>query len=190
MKRILLLTTVMVLGATMAFAQGGYVGIFNSPVPGPNPLDNCHLPDNVAGLCSYYVIHMGTPGATATQFSAPQPACMLAVFLSDTAVYPVTIGGSQGGVAIGYGACIGSPNNVLIINYFCQALTPPCCEYPILPDPNVPSGSIEVVDCLNNLITGVGSQSGWINGDSSCPCEEPVATEETTWGKVKALYSE
>jgi hypothetical protein len=36
---------------------------------------------------------------------------------------------------------------------------------------------------------GVGA-TAIVNPDLSCPCESPpVAVEETTWGRVKALYS-
>ncbi len=129
------------------------VGIFADPQG-----TDCNLQDVVPGLCSYHVVvDAGATGMTAVEFSAPQPPCMLAVFLSDTAVYPVTIGTSQSGVAIGFGACLTGKIHVLTINYFCQALTSPCCEYPVLPDPNVPSGTIEFVDCSNNLQTGLTS---------------------------------
>jgi hypothetical protein len=177
----------MMMCASMAFAQmGGEVGIY-ADAGGTN----CFLPDNVPGLCTYYVVHVWSPGATAVQYSAPQPACLLAVYLSDTAQFPVTIGNSQSGVAIGYGACLASPITTLFINYFCQALTPPCCEYPVLPDPAVPSGTIEAVDCANNLVTGLPGLSGQINGDNTnCPCDPTIATEESTWGKVKSLYVE
>ena len=79
---------------------------------------------------------------------------MLGLYLSDTAVFPVTIGSSQTGVAIGYGACLAAPIHILSINVFCQGLTPPCCYYSVLPDPQTLSGQIEVVDCANNLLVG------------------------------------
>lgn len=180
MKRSLLLTLAMLCIAGMAFAQAGSLTIAADPGG-----TNCNLADTTPGLCTYYVVHVNTPGATASQFYAPQPACMLAVYLSDGAVYPVTIGSSQTGVAIGYGACLPGPNNVLMINYFCQGLTPPCCYYPILPDPALPSGNIEVVDCQNQLLFATGGE-GIVNSNQTCNCSVPV--EETTWGGIKSLY--
>jgi len=183
MKKALLLSLAIVCIASMAFAQGGTLGVYADPQG-----NNCYPQDIVAGLCTYYVVHTNIAGATASQFRAAQPACMLAVYLSDTAVYPVTIGNSQAGVAVGYGACLLSPIDVLHINYFCQALTPPCCAYPVTPDPNVVSGKIEVVDCVNALLFGTGGTT-YVNGnDVDCPCT--VATEETTWGAVKSIYAE
>jgi hypothetical protein len=178
----------MLMSVSLASAQmAGEVGLYADPLGG-----SCFITDAAPGLLPIYAVHVWSPGASAIQFSAVMPACMVgASFLSDTSVYPVTIGNSQNGVAIGYGACIASPNNVLIINYFVSGLTTACCELPVGPDPNVPSGSIEVVDCDSQLITGVEGLSGMVNGNpTDCECDPAVGTEESTWGKVKALYSE
>jgi hypothetical protein len=182
MKTFLVVLLILALGAGAALAQAGGIGLYSDP----QGID-CDLFDTVPGLCTYYVFHQMTPGAIASQFSAPLPGCMLATYLSDTAVFPVTIGSSQTGVAIGYGACIAAPIHILSINVFCQGLTSACCYYPVLPDPQTLSGQIEVVDCANNLLIGWGGQAV-VNPDHSCCCNcTPV--EESTWGKVKSLYS-
>ncbi len=187
MKRLLVITMVMLLSAGMAFAQmAGEIGIF-ADFGGTD----CFLSDTVPGLCTYTVVHVWSAGSTAARFSAPQPACLLATYLSDTCAFGCMIGNSQTGMSIGHGACLVSPIFLVSINYFCQGLTGPCCAYPVLPDPNVPSGTIEVVDCNNNLITGVPGLSGVVNGDpNNCPCDPTIGTEQSTWGKVKALYAE
>ena len=182
MKKALLLTLVLMVSATKAFAQGGSVGMF-ADMGGTD----CNLTDAAPGLASYFAVHVYHAGATACQFSAPMPACMIgATYLSDTAVFGVTIGNSQTGVAIGYGTCQGAPTHVLTINYFAGGATTACCRYPVLPDPNVVSGLIEVVDCTNALISATGGM-GIINPDQTCFCDVPV--EDSTWGQVKALYT-
>ncbi len=183
MKKTLLITLVLMLSASMAFAQGGSIGIF-SDVAG----SSCNLTDAAPGLLSLYVVHVLTPGATASQFAAPAPACMLgATYLSDSSPFSVVIGSSQTGVAIGYGACIAAPIHVLTIQFFASGLSTPCCYYPVVPDPNVPSGSIEVVDCTETLLTATGGL-GIINPDGTCQCDVPV--QDTTWGKVKSIFAE
>ena len=180
MKKALLLTLVLMLSASMAFAQAGSVGLF-ADMGGTD----CNLPDVAPGLTPYYAVHVYHAGATACQFAAPMPACMTATYLSDTAVFGVTIGNSQTGVAIGYGTCQGAPTYVLAINYFTSGTTPPCCLYPVVPDPNVASGKVEVVDCTNALLFGTGG-AGIVNSTPNCDCNVPV--EDSTWGQVKALY--
>ena len=183
-----LFALVIIATASFAFAQtGGGIGIY-SDMQGVD----CNLWDNIPGLCAYYILHIPLPGsiaaATASQFSAPKPACMMALWLSDTAVFPVTIGNTQTGVAIGYGTCLALPLHVLTMNFFCQGLTAPCCLYRVQPDPAIASGQIEGIDC--NFVThfGVGI-CAIVNPDSSCPCwATPV--EETTWGKIKSVYGD
>ncbi|MFQ5510367.1 MAG: hypothetical protein ACE5EO_00830 [Candidatus Krumholzibacteriia bacterium] len=182
MKKTLLLTVVLMLSATVAFGQAaGVISIFMDP----GGLD-CNLVDGGLPTNTWNFVHVSTTGATAIQFKATLPACATVTFLSDQTQFPVTVGGSQTGVAIGYGQCLTAPIHVLSIVTFGGG-TPACCVYPITGDPSVPSGTIEVVDCGNNLLTGVPSHSGRINDDGSCPCSVPV--EETTWGVIKSLYS-
>jgi hypothetical protein len=180
MKKALLLTLVLMLSASMAFAQGGSIGIYADPAGA-----SCNISDTVAGLLSFYAVHALTPGATASQFAAPQPACFPATFLSDSPAFPVAIGGSQTGIAIAYGACLAAPIHVLTIQYFASGITPPCCYYPVVPDPNLPSGQIEVVDCAETIVFATGGV-GIINPDATCDCDVP--TQDTTWGKVKSIF--
>jgi hypothetical protein len=97
----------------------------------------------------------------------------------------VAIGGSQTGIAIAYGACLAAPIHVLTIQYFASGITPPCCYYPVVPDPNLPSGQIEVVDCAETIVFATGGV-GIINPDATCDCDVP--TQDTTWGKVKSIF--
>jgi hypothetical protein len=188
MKTLLLTAFVIAASASLALAQmGGGIGL-NSDTQGID----CNLFDVAPGLVTIYAVHEALPGsitaATASQFAATNPACLLATYLSDTAVFPVTIGNSQSGVAIGYGQCLALPLTVLWINYFAAGATPPCCEHTVTADPSAPSGQVEVVDCAGILLTAVGLCAIW-NPDPTCPCEA-TPVEETTWGHIKAVYSE
>ena len=77
------------------------------------------------------------------------------------------------------------------MNFFTMGMTPPCCYYPVRPDPAASSGWVEVVDCNYQLTYGNGG-IGIINGAPQCDCGYPcpVPVEETTWGEVKSLYSD
>ena len=183
MKKTLSLTLVLMLSASMAFAQAGSIGIFSDPGG-----SSCNLLDTAPGLLNLYVVHALTPAATASQWAAPQPACMVgASYLSDTGIFPVTIGNSQTGVAVGYGACLSSPIHCLTINFFGSGLSQACCYYGVVPDPSLPSGDIEVVDCDKNLLVATGG-GGILNPDATCQCDVPA--QDTTWGKVKSIFAE
>jgi hypothetical protein len=148
---------------------------------------SCNLADRTGGICAYYVVHMEAIGATAVSFSAPVPSCFSGTWLSDTPTYPVTLGNSQSGVSVGYGSCLSSPIHVLTISFFCQGTTGDCCEYRVLPRPDALSGQVEVVDCSETLMYGSGGRAV-INGNPGCPCGE--SSEDSTWGRVKTLYTE
>jgi hypothetical protein len=183
MKKTLLITLVLMVSASMAFAQGGSIGIF-----GDTGGTSCNITDAAPGLLSIYLVHVNTPGATASQFAAPTPACMVgAQYLSQASPFAVVIGNSQTGVAIGYGACYTGPVLVLTLSYFAGGTSSPCCYFQVVPDPLVPSGQIEVVDCAENLLFATGGV-GIVNADATCLCDVP--TQDTTWGKVKSLFSE
>lgn len=186
MKTVLLSVLVLMFAATLAFAQSGSVGIFNDMVGG-----DCNLPDAAPGLTPYYVVHVLTMGSTACQFMAPKPACATSTYLSDGAVFPVTVGNSQTGVSIGYGTCRVGPIHVLTMNFFTTGTTPQCCYYKVMCDPlgqdACASGLIDVVDCsFEPALAAAGT--GIINANASCLCDVPV--EATNWGRVKALYGE
>jgi hypothetical protein len=141
--------------------------------------------DSTPGLVVIYVVHTFEPlgGAAACQFSAPKPACFAGTYLSDTSVFPVTIGNSQSGVSVGYGSCRQYPIHVLTIAFFGLGTTS-CCYYPVLPDPNEPSGQVVAVDCGQQLVpvTAGATVVNFVYGCYSIP------VEETSWGKVKSLY--
>lgn len=145
------------------------------------------IDDTVPGLLSVYVVHWGEPygGATACQYSAPKPACFTGIYLSDMNPFAVTIGNSQTGVSIGYGACRQYPIHVQTILFFGQG-TSVCCFYPVLPDPNEPSGQVMTVDCSQQLVPVKGGATV-INFTYGC---YSVPAEETSWGRVKSLYAE
>jgi len=129
-----------------------------------------YLSENVNGgeLCSRIVdsapalrqiyVFVSTAGATAVEFSAPLPECVIgATYLSDTPVFGVTLGNSQTGVVVGLGDCqSGSAIHVLTINCLFQGLTQECCSYRILPYPDENPPGIYFVDCDFNLVEGSG----------------------------------
>jgi len=204
MRNLLSLFVLLVLVASPALGQGHYISMF-SDTQGYN----CDLPDLVPGLTPYYVVHfMWAGGSTASQFWAPKPWCLGAIYLSDTAIFPVTIGNSQTGVSIGYGSCRTDRAHVLTLNFFTQGTSPSCCCYFIYPHPASTTGDVEVVDCDDNLLWADGGW-GYINADwVTCGCwvgdrsgrdgpagpygciNDPIAVEQATWGKIKSLYSD
>jgi hypothetical protein len=183
MRLALALILVSVLGAGTVFAQAGSVYVCADPAASSYFL----LDQPPAGLKQYYVVHVYTTGATASQYRAKLPACMIqtgAMWLSDTNVYSVTLGNSQNGVAVAYGSCKVGPIHTQTINVFAMGLTPACCRWVVDGDPAV--GPVMGADCSFNTFYPTGGQS-IVNKNSTC---DGTPTEDTTWGHVKALFAE
>lgn len=152
---------------------------------------SCNIVATPFALTEVFVVHV-TDGATASMFQAPKPSCWTgAAWLGDMTPYcaGVGCGDSQAGIALTYGACRIGAIHVLTIRYFSGGSSESCCPYPLLPHPWTQEGHVEIADCEFN--PGVALElMATVNGGSACPCGYPVPVEETTWGRMKALYIE
>ena len=177
-----IVTCFLVLMIGSVVAQSDTIGFYND-----NAGMSCNLTD-FSPLKNVYVVHFSPGGATAAEFSVPKPACWTnATFLNVTAAWEY-VGNPQTGMAIGYGACRTGAIHFVTVVYFLQGSSPACCLYPLRGSVSS-GGEVMVVDCNSNMVPAVGLVAT-INGNETCPCGYPVPVEETTWGQVKALYTE
>lgn len=179
MKAILLLMFVLMVGAATVFAQNGSIGIFAD-----NGGTNCNI-SGAPGLLYVYFVHVNAVGATASQWAAPHPTCLTGVRVADLPPWEI-LGTTETGVAIGYGTCKTGTFLLMSTLYYVTAAEP-CCRWPVVADPNVASGKIEIADCEYELTYGTGGQ-GIVNATEACNCNVPA--EDTTWGRVKSMYVE
>jgi len=160
--RSLIISLLICLAPALVFAQGGVVCLYADVAA-----TDCTLDDTSPGLMTIYVLHTGMPSATAVEFSAPMPGCMVgATWLTDSSPMAVAIGNSQIGVSIGYGMCKFDPIHVLTITYATVGTSLPDCAYPVLPHPGQ---GLNSVDCLANLFPAAGGTS-YVNSTLTCDC--------------------
>lgn len=171
--------------------------VYLPPAPGPGMIrayedqygTDCDFEYEGAALVPVYFIHTETDGATASQWAAPMPACWTnAIYTGEIQPMPVDYGNTQTGISLSYGGCLYHSILLVTVNYF--VFGPPdqnCCLYPVIPDPDAPTGQIEIVDCSFVKHAGRGGIAV-VNADASCSCQQIVSVKETTWGQVKALY--
>jgi hypothetical protein len=183
MKRLLLLTVVVLSVSSMAFAQVGMINVYADAGQA-----SCNFVD-LGALVQVFLFHEGG-GATAAQFLLEVPAAWM--HLGDTWNTATSIGTSISGVSLGYGACLGgvTPFNLGSVNFFGSAAAA-CERVSIVPDPASLTLMVELVDCVlpkPNKFTFAEGGSGTINSDGSCQCNI-IPVRETTWGGIKALYN-
>ncbi|MCK4773632.1 MAG: hypothetical protein KAT30_02560 [Candidatus Krumholzibacteria bacterium] len=187
MKRSLLTAFCLVLGASMAIAQPdvGTIDVFSDP-----GLADCNFTDSGPVLITVYVAATNSAdGTSAAQWKMVIPSTW--TFFGQVSPYPTVVGNVLEGISIGYGQCLsGDAFLILTVNMLGDGLSPTCSHISIVPDPDAPSGQIEIVDCqlpLPEKWLSDAAGQGVVNGDGSCPCNVPV--QDTTWGGIKALYN-
>jgi hypothetical protein len=179
MKKVLLLTFMLATSITATSFANDAIGIFADAAGMSFELSGG------PGIALYYYVHINTYGATGSRWAAPHPACLNATRFADLPVFPINLGNTEAGITIGYGQCESGSFLIMTSVYYVTSATD-CCSWRVVPDPNVLSGKIEIQDCNFGLTYGYGGE-GMIHRTPACPW---VATEDTTWGRVKVLYSE
>lgn len=160
MKRILLLTCFVILGATAVSAQTGAICIFSDPGG-----TECNILDTGA-LVQVYVVHSNSPGASASQFRLDVDAAAW-TWLGDMWNFSTVIGTSIQGVSIAYGGCQSSPIVLGAVNLF-GSVAPPNTPISIVPDYG--QDDVLFIDCDNNTILGAGG-TAYVNSAIPCVCE-------------------
>jgi len=146
----------------------------------------CALYDNVQPPVVYvYYFLSGATGATGVEFAAVKPACWTgATWVGDSTPY-VSIGRSQTDWAIGFQGCRQGTIFVGTSAYVVSGTGTPCCQVRahISADQH-----FDYADCTFTVLPLMTGTSVTINPNASCACQQPLATEATSWGRVKSLY--
>jgi hypothetical protein len=186
-------------------------------VDGSN-VDDCNIIESPGPPMRVYVVHSPSPSgdvtANTSQFKIENnwAAFPGAVDFGPNLFIPSTAfpGDIYGGGTVTYVGCEPLPHLIATLDFFFGGVFEPPCErvLEVVPDPILASGQIEVVDCDGVTIhyaTGGTLYANGVNPSEECPCfigpggtdwaairallgTCDVDTEETGWGRVKALY--
>ena len=152
-------------------------------------MNSCEIVDPGSGLVQVHMFHTGSQPARAVTFFAPTPQCWEgATWLGDVVASPFLKQGVSThsvGIQVNYLACLQPPVYLGYMNFILSGGAQPCCAYPVLP--HIVDGAVLIIDCNFDERVGAGG-SAIVNANSSCRCPMPLATEESTWGRVKSLY--
>jgi hypothetical protein len=186
LNNVLILMFVLILGASMAFAQTpGHLGLYSDA----NASDCRVLETAYPTIYQVYVIHELASDVAGCVFSVPVPSCAAVSWIADESDFVVKVGFSPSGVDFGYGGCRISPIVVTRILYLGSA-TQDCCPLVIegstVPvEPDYPAAVVCGMEWHNEPVT---VSPAYFHSNATCGCTVPA--QETTWGAVKALYTE
>jgi hypothetical protein len=185
MKKVLILAVAMVMCASLASAQsGGHIGVY-SDSPG---YSDCNLVPALYAPNNVYVVHTMLPEANTATFRIQDDWASASIIRGAPVINGLTLGDLFTGITVTYGGCQALPYLIATIPYTPIAATPECFyALEVLPSPTVGSGQIEIVLCDGSTTVFATGGKLTVNGNETCPCLE-VATQETNWSKIKALY--
>jgi hypothetical protein len=179
MKKVLTLSLAIMMVASAAMADS--FGIF-ADAAGTD--GNCELVPPAFSPFSVYVVHDSPLGATGSQFKVVNTSG----YALSAAVQGgfLAIGDAFVDLALAYGSCrVGKTSVVALSGFGFPVPGQTCGVVETTPAPGKPA--IIAVDCgLLELPATTGKLV--FNANPTCPCIPTVATEESTWGKVKSLY--
>jgi hypothetical protein len=174
MKRFALMVLVLLAMASTAMAQGvGDISVYAD-----DQGNSCDL--TLPGFTNWYVVHKFKPGegSTSSRFKVVPPAGAVIQAFNTTFV---PVGDIKTDISVGYGTCINSTTN--LGNIIVTGAAAACSYVSVLP-PDI-GGPVLATDCSFGEYTA-GAGQGIVGNDGSCPCN--IATQPSTWGKVKSLY--
>jgi len=173
---------VLLLAAGTGAAQpAGSILLFSDP-----GYTDCTLIDADASLHTVYVVHNTGTGATAVLFALLNLGASGLTYVGEAVAPFVHVGNTQVELGVTYGECRTGLVLVCTVVYAGDGTSGSCSSLNVIGSLIV-GMQAEAVDCsFGSIFPAEGRLI--VNPDETCPCTLPVAVEETTWGRVKALY--
>jgi hypothetical protein len=144
---------------------------------------SCDLAANGGNaLIPLFIVHKFSDGGSATgaRFKVTVPAGV-SVFGFNTTFVP--IGNITSDLSLGYGVCISTTTSLGSVTAFSSTPSPVCSYVSVVAADNF-SDPITTDCSFGEYKVEVGQAI--VNNDGSCACN--IATQPSTWGKVKSLY--
>jgi hypothetical protein len=140
-------------------------------------LTNTMLTDTSPRIVDVYVAHLETPGTTGCLFRIAASPGFTGVWLGDSSPW-YTAGNSQAGITVVYEKCLAGNAVMLKVTYQLFGTSANCSSLRTTNHPITIPGQVYCDRCF----------SEYSLPESSLLINCTVATESTTWGRVKALY--
>ncbi len=162
---------------------------------------DCGFHDDGSGIQSVYVIHDSPSGTQGCRFRLEMDPGVTMTYLSEVH-YTQATGNTQEGLVACYGECVVDPILVATVYYMSFGTSVDCSAIHVVPHPDAetidqvachgyPAGVVAAHDLF--VYSGVPDYCFCADtrtfpgtpGASTCA---PLAVQESTWGRVKALY--
>jgi hypothetical protein len=140
--------------------------------------------DGFATLAIYIVMNVNVNEVHGIRFSAPNPPCFNGTLIEESYAFP-TAGTAQTGVWVDFGGCVTGQILVGTLTFSVEGLTGDCCWY--VPQPHEGFPDILLNQCPDEDVWFQFPPGSLLINPNHCASPTPV--EESTWGRIKAFYS-
>jgi hypothetical protein len=156
------------------------------------------------GLRTVFVRLSFNPGSTGARFKLVLGPGATMTYVSESISYSY-VGNTQTGISICFGSCLqgGQVQVIATVTYMSYGTDERCSELRLAPHPD--AETVEVMDCNATPVTAWCADLQLLTYPPvafPCPCTDyhkfpgnphqfdckPVSVENSTWGRVKALY--
>jgi hypothetical protein len=177
-----LLFSVCLTRADLSFAQPpGNITVFADPAA-----SSCFASDNAAGSLILYIFHTNFSGMLTSNFRIAESSGFHAIYASETIAVPAHVGDFRSGVLLGYGECQGGSLLLGTLTYTTLGTSVPCSYLDVVAAPPYPWPATESCSFEDYPALPLGKL--YVNPGAACQMWCTVATEQSTWGKIKAMY--
>ncbi len=171
------IAVVLVLASTPAFAD--HIGIYDDTLGGP-----CFGPPPALGPFTMYILHESSAGTVGGRWNVTVDPNLLVLGSQCAGGISIPIIPVDGMVA-SYGGCTASPITACQLTFFSLGAPFQGCSHLVV-TPFSGDSEVQVLDCANQ---SQNATAGFFSFDINGNCPTCVlATEQSTWGSVKALY--
>ena len=184
MKKVLLMTVALMVCASATMAADR-IGIYSDTGGGACALTTLLPPPANNSL---YIIHkFNGNGSSASQFKVND---LSGLFAASQTTNFLVLGTWNTDLSVSYGGCVIGDINVMTLNFlwFSNPISGCNNTLTVVAAPTSPiPGEVATVECDFATLTPATGGRAWV-GSTANECCIDIATEENTWGGIKALY--
>jgi len=167
--RLAVATLVLMTGSVVQANEYGKILIFSDAA-----FTDSTLVDNGPRIANIYIVHADFSDATGVSFRTEASAGFTGVWLGETSPWsPYFVGTTPTGASVSYAKCVLEDVLLFTVTYQLFGTSSPCSDLHVAARPI--SSDCHFFD--------------WYSDTGGLHVNCPVAVEQTTWGRVKALYA-
>jgi hypothetical protein len=169
----------------MAQHPAGRIGVYADAGAGA-----CTLDDSQPRAFDLFVVHTDMDGMLSSRFRVVESSGFTATYVGESIATNLHFGDLHSGIDVIYDLCSAGSLLLATISYDGHGTSEPCSTVEIAEFAPSTTGQPETMDCNFGWFPAAPFGPLLVNPTDQCSQWCVVATEATTWGRVKALYRE